>query len=261
MTLTRRPLIGLPLGRDLPDRPAYLRIRQTYPRAVEQAGGVPVLIPPTSESGHLDRLLEVLDGLVFPGGRDVSPTHYGEARHITTKVDDVLDGLELELARWALERETPVLGICRGQQLLNVALGGKLVQDLPSQRPGSLPHTQEPREPRTELSHSIELEAGCRLAGIFGAQTFEVNSFHHQAIEKLGRGLRPVGWAPDGVVEALESTEHPWLLTVQFHPEDLVGFHEPSQRLFRAFVQAAAGQRGSTTSNGASSAVSPARRV
>ena len=123
----------------------------------------------------------------------------------------------------------PTLGICRGQQLLNVALGGSLIQHLDDHRqPGD----------RTALTQPLTVAPGSRLAEIFGSTRIEVNTMHHQAVDQLGRGLSAVAWAEDGTIEGLESTQHPWLLMVQFHPEELVDFHEPSQRLFAAFVEA-----------------------
>src|SRR5204863_8674015 len=119
----------------------------------------------------------------------------------------------------------------------NVALGGSLVQDLPS---SGMDHPQSDAAIRDHLAHPIDVEAGSRLAAIFGATRFDVNCFHHQAVKQPGRGLKPVGWSPDGVIQAVESTEHPWLLAVQFHPENLVASHEPSRRLFEAFVAACA---------------------
>lgn len=231
---SRRPLIGLTVGRDLARDPSYLRLRDTYPRAVERAGGIPVLVPPMDDEAALEQLLERLDGLVFPGGIDVHPSHFGEQPHPTTQVDEVLDRLELYAARWAAERPIPTLGICRGQQLLNVALGGSLIQDLPSE--GRDGHRQQ--GDRADLSHRLRVAPGSRLASICGSLEFQTNTFHHQAIRHLGRGLRAVAWTDDGVVEGIESTEHPWLLAVQFHPEDLAAFHTPSQRLFQALVAA-----------------------
>lgn len=238
MADARRPLIGITVGPQTA-RPAesrggdYLRLRRTYTDAVVAAGGVPVLVPPMEDPSALRELLGLLDGLVFPGGLDVDPARYGAPRDPTTEVDPVVDALELEVAAWTVARDQPVLGICRGQQLLNVALGGSLIQDLPK-----APVLHRQAAERHELSHLIRVAEGSRLVEILGGTTVEVNSFHHQAVDRLGRGLRPVAWAPDGVVEGLESDEHAWLLTVQFHPEDLVGHHEPSRRLFRAFVEA-----------------------
>jgi putative glutamine amidotransferase len=227
--LTERPLIGLTIGPEA-EGSGYLRLRSTYPRAIEQAGGVPVLIPPV-EDQSLSVLLGALDGLVLPGGADVDPAYYGESREERTEVIAGLDRLELAVSRWAVASDIPTLGICRGQQVLNVACGGKLLQHI---------HHHKQGEPRDRLVHSLRVREDSRLAEILGSTEIEVNTHHHQAVraDALGSGLRPVAWSPDGIVEGLESDTHLWLLAVQFHPEDLVGFHAPSQRLFRAFVQA-----------------------
>lgn len=235
---SRRPLIGIPIGLHTDRRGrVYLQLPEAYSSAIVLAGGAPILIPPIDDQDALDRILGTLDGMVFPGGLDVHPQHFGEPLHPTVSFDAPLDALELNLARWAIEREVTTLGICRGQQLLNVALGGTLIQDLPS---AGTEHPQSNLAVRDELAHTIDVSADSRLAAIFGATSFGVNSFHHQAVKALGRGLKAVAWSPDGVVEAVESTEHPWLLAVQFHPENLVASHEPSRRLFAAFVAACA---------------------
>ena len=237
----RRPLIGISIGRHV-DRAgrAYVRLPESYGLALAAAGGAPVLVPPldpTRDADALERIFASLDGMLFPGGLDVHPSHFGEAIHPTVEVDEPLDALELTLARWAAEREVTTLGICRGQQLLNVALGGSLIQDLPTH---GIQHPQSNAAIRNEQAHTIQVEPDSRLAAIFGETTFGVNSFHHQAIASPGRGLKPVAWSPDGVIEGVESTEHPWLLAVQFHPENLVPAHAPSARLFEAFVAACA---------------------
>jgi putative glutamine amidotransferase len=228
-----RPLIGLTVG---PENGTsdYIHLRGTYVRAVEGAGGMPVLLPALTHAEAWLPALERLDGLIFPGGLDVAPAEYGETPHPTVEVNPPLDRLELTVARWAARTDVPVLGICRGQQLLNVALGGSLVQHLE--------HHRQP-EPHGALSHRIRVEPDSHLADLLGATDLQVNSHHHQAVARLGDGLRAVAWAPDGVIEGIESTSHPWLVAVQFHPEDLVGFHEPSQRLFAAFVEACSSRR------------------
>jgi putative glutamine amidotransferase len=228
---TRRPLIGLtigPEGHPDPDRLTYLRLRTTYVRAVELAGGAPVIVPPT-EPDVLIATLERLDGIVFPGGLDIDPSAYGQRRHARTEVNEGLDAVELPAAHWAVHADVPVLGICRGQQLINVARGGSLVQHVE--------HHQQ-QTSRHELSHALRVEAGSRLANALGATTLQVNSLHHQVVDGLGAGLRAVAWSPDGLVEGLEGVDHPWLVCVQYHPEDLVEAHAPSQRLLEAFVSA-----------------------
>lgn len=236
---SRPPIIGITAGRHVARRTGrvYTQLPLSYSLAIEAAGGLPLLIPTLADESTLAHIFEGLDGIMFPGGVDVDPARYGEAAHPTVDIDEALDGPELFLARLAVERELTTLGVCRGQQLLNVALGGTLYQDLPS---AGLPHVQSQPGVRDELAHPIEVEAGSRLAAVFGSTRFEVNSFHHQGIRVLGRGLRPVAWAPDGVIEGVESVEHPWLLAAQFHPEDMVAISEPCRRLFAAFVAACA---------------------
>lgn len=222
------PLIGITMGPDQPGSP-FLQLRASYAQAIETAGGLPVLVPPMQPE-TVSTLLERLDGIVFPGGADVDPAEYGEAPHPKTDSNPDLDHLELAVARWAIRSDVPTLGICRGQQLLNVALGGTLVQHVDGHRqPGD----------RTALTQTLSVSAGSRLADVLGSTLIEVNTMHHQAVKALGRGLRAVAWATsDGTIEGVESEEHPWLLMVQFHPEELVGFHQPSQRLFAEFVEA-----------------------
>jgi putative glutamine amidotransferase len=151
-------------------------------------------------------------------------------------VDEALDAVELALGRWALGDGKPVLGICRGQQTLNVAAGGTLYQDIASQLPGAAPH-QFP-EARTALVHDLRVEPRSRLATVLGEDRLAVNSIHHQAVERLAPDLRATAWAPDGVIEGVEHPSHPFALAVQFHPEELVPDHAPSARLFAAFVAA-----------------------
>ena len=214
-----RPLVGLTIG---PENASshYLRLRQTYPAAIEAAGGVPVLLPPMADDALVE-LLRRLDALVFPGGLDVDPAEYGEEPQPLTEVNPQLDQLELSVARWAASSDVPVLGICRGQQLLNVALGGSLVQHMENHRQSG---------DRSTPFHGMSVEPGSRLAGLLGATEIQVNSHHHQAVRVLGDGLRAVAWAPDGTIEGVESTRHSWLVAVQFHPEDMVGSHRPSRR-------------------------------
>jgi putative glutamine amidotransferase len=235
------PLIGIPSARLAPHGayPAGYRQNAAYVRSVVEAGGLPVLLPLFDDDTLLRTLYERLDGLLLPGGGDVDPVLYGEVQrpeYGLVGVDSLLDHVELELARWALADERPVLGICRGQQTLNVAAGGTLFQDIAHQVPDALAH-QQPQE-RQKLVHSIVVAPDSRLARVLGATNVRVNSIHHQAVARLGPGLRDVAHAPDGVVEGLEHGGHPFALAVQFHPEELTPDHAPSVRLFAAFVAA-----------------------
>jgi putative glutamine amidotransferase len=222
-----RPLIGITVGPREAGSP-YLQQRTSYPRAIELSGGLPVLVPPLAIE-TLRGILERLDGIVFPGGADVDPSEYGETPQPKTEFNRDLDRLELAVAHWAIESQLPTLGICRGQQLLNVALGGSLIQHLDDHRQSG---------DRAALTQPLTLAPGSRLAEIFGATHIQANTLHHQAVKDVAPGLTATAWAEDGTIEGMESQRHPWLVMVQFHPEELVGFHEPSQRLFSEFVTA-----------------------
>jgi putative glutamine amidotransferase len=232
-----RPLIGITTGPAEPESP-FLQQRAAYARSVAVAGGLPVLIPGPLDAATLDELLPRLDGVLLPGGADVEPSLYGAAREARTETNPPLDELELHVARWLLARDRPILGICRGQQLLNVALGGTLVQHLDDHRQ---------RGDRQALTHALTVAPDSRLAEILGTTQTAVNTMHHQAVRDVARGLTAVAWAADGTIEGLEGTTHPWLLMVQFHPEELVDVHAPSARLFEAFVAACAARMSAPT--------------
>lgn len=202
------------------------------------AGGNPLLIPPLADSSLLREIFDTIHGLLLPGGADLQPSLYGAAPHPRLgEVDPNLDVTEMALARWAIEEERPVLGICRGQQSLNVAAGGTLYQDIPSELAGVLAHRVNPRD---HLAHEITVEPDSRLADLLGATRLSVNSLHHQAVNDVAPGFVVVARAPDGVIEGLERPDHPFAVAVQFHPEELVPGHEASERLLRRFIEAAA---------------------
>lgn len=213
--------------------------------ALERAGGIPVVIPCNLASETLRLLYERVDGVLLPGGGDVDPAQYGAEMHPTTNsIDPDRDQTEITVARWAVAENMPIMGICRGHQVFNVALGGTLIQDIPSVIEPSLVHDSEPSVPRNLLAHSVRVEAESCLAGILNDTQPMVNSIHHQAVEKLAPNVRATAYSPDGVVEALEVPEHPFALTVQWHPEDLVDDSQSMLDLFRAFVAAAAQRHG-----------------
>lgn len=231
------PVIGITTyGRD--ERGRYA-LPSAYVAAVERAGGVPVLIPPLPAQAA--RYLELVDGFVLAGGGDLDPGHYGGDTHETLySIDPERDALELELARHIVERRQPALAICRGLQVVNVALGGTLIEHLPAVVGEDVLHRAPPREP---TPHPVRLKAGSRLAAIAGATEFAPMSWHHQAIRALAPGLEAVASAPDGTIEAVELPSHPWLIAVQWHPE-LTAQEDPAQqRLFDALVAAAPSNR------------------
>jgi putative glutamine amidotransferase len=221
-------------------------VNAAYVRSVIRSGGIPLVLPPLLGDAHAGAVLEVLDGLVLSGGEDVDPGRYGQQPHPTVRdnIDPLRDAQELALFQEAWRRRTPVLAICRGIQLVNVALGGSLWQDLPSDRPGGLGHNQP--DDRTARTHPVELTPGSRLAQAVGATRIEVNSFHHQSIRELATGLVITGRAPDGEIEGVETGPGaPWLLAVQWHPEEF-HHHEgaPDHGLFHALTQEALQSRG-----------------
>ena len=232
------PLIGITAGND-PSHPDFYVLRWDYVRSVELNGGVPVVLAPSGAALH-PALLSRLDGLMLTGGLDIQPSLYGQGAHpAVTKTSAERDEFELKLLRVALEADLPVLAICRGQQVLNVALGGTLIQDLPSQVGTTVSHDDKAR-PRAGIAHRVTLVPGSKLHALLGADEIEVNSFHHQAIGKPGRGLVPAAFAPDGVVEGVELPGARFVVGVQWHPEAF--WHEPQLfgPLFRALVEAAA---------------------
>ena len=243
-----RPLIGVTTSEvRVPDhveptpqsdpRRAEMALGMKYLVAIERAGGLPVVMPPL-EMDAVEPLLDRLDGLCLSGGPDMDPGTYGGHYHPKLgPTEPLLDRFELAITRAADAREMPILAICRGQQLLNVARGGTLYQDLPDQRASDIAH----RLPGKNMhgAHTVEIEPGSRLGrALGGLSTAHVNSYHHQAVQDLGRGVKPVAWAPDGVVEGIELSDRGFGLGVQWHAEAIV--EQPEQlALFREFVEAA----------------------
>lgn len=242
--MSARPVIAISTNRVHVDNgpiSAYpmTYVGEDYPRAVLAAGGTPVLLAlhdPDAYPGVAAQQLEHADGLLLSGGVDVSPLTYGEQPHARLGATiPERDRFELALIAEARRRELPVLAICRGIQMLNVAYGGTLYQDLPSQFPGAIQHDQA--SARHVLSHHVEVAAGSRLAGLLGdAGTIGVTSFHHQALKRVGEGLAVVATAPDGLVEAVEATDHPWIVGVQWHPEMSHPLDPAATSLFAGFV-------------------------
>lgn len=238
-----KPLIGMPSARDKSQRFFGLAVfvqNQAYLRALAAAGAAPVTIPLHLDESTLRAIYDRLDGLFLPGGEDLDPAEYGEENHeLLGAVDQERDRTELLLARWAVQDGKPLLAVCRGMQLLNVATGGSLYQDIRALRDGSEQHDYfPPKYERVRISHSVHIADNSPLAPIYGRQT-DVNSMHHQAVKELGRGCRAIAWAPDGVVEAVQVTAHPFALGVQWHPEELASLdgHQEHSLLFNAFVE------------------------
>jgi putative glutamine amidotransferase len=253
----RRPLIGIttyhrdrtPDATGRPEGRERFHVPASYVDAVRAAGGLPVLLPPGDP--HPEEILEALDGLVLCGGGDIDPALFGGASGHAAQYSTCAerDGFELALARDALARRTPLLAICRGLQVLNVALGGDLHVHLPDVVGEQVAHRLS-RE--RHVYHPVHVAPGSRLAEVLGTAELDVPSWHHQAVSRLGEGLRAVAWAADGTVEALELHAHPEVLAVQWHPE----LHPPAppsphSRLFAALVGRARGRVLRPTGGGA----------
>ncbi|HWR38296.1 MAG TPA: gamma-glutamyl-gamma-aminobutyrate hydrolase family protein [Patescibacteria group bacterium] len=210
-----------------------------YVESVVRAGGIPLLLPPVSDRALIREQLEVVDGLILSGGADVSPLAFGEEpiEKLGT-VDDCRDQFELELARLAAGEKKPLLGICRGIQVLNVAYGGTLFQDLGQIEGCNIKHFQSTTY-RDAVTHTVVIEPGSALADIVGAETVQVNSFHHQSLKKVAPGLSVTAYSRDGVVEAVESRGEHFVLGIQWHPELLTGKYPAMLALFEALIKVA----------------------
>lgn len=244
-----KPLIGVTPDFNAGDRKewggreATFFLRARYIRAIEDLGGVPVILPLAEDPADRRRLLKDLDGLLLTGsGPDLAPALYGERQRYKFQVMSRRRAeFELDAARRAAAADLPVFGICGGMQAINVAFGGSLIQDIASQVESPLPHRQ--RGAATTLSHAVEVAPGSLLRRIVGQARIRVNSSHHQSVKRVAPALVASATAPDGVIEAIESPRHRFLLGVQWHPEFLYDRHAFHRRLFTAFLNAARHRR------------------
>ena len=239
--MVRSPLIGVSTSITVGTQPERAYVNSAYLFAVQQAGGIPVPLPPQLSPHALSAIAGMLDGLLLTGGGDMDPACFGETPHPTLyDVAPSRDALETSAVGIALDRGWPILAVCRGIQVLNVALGGTLYQDVGSDPGTPIAHGQ--KEPRAQPTHAVKLAPDSRLATAMGTDAVDVNSMHHQAVKALGQGLRAVAWAPDQIVEGVELDDTARLvLGVQWHPEELVHHSDAARRLFAALVEAARG--------------------
>ncbi|MBV9773894.1 MAG: gamma-glutamyl-gamma-aminobutyrate hydrolase family protein [Gemmatimonadetes bacterium] len=247
--MQHRPVIGIPtqnlqsIDRIPEDLPASWVMNQRYFLACTSVGALPWMVPLLDDDPETLRgIYDNLDGIFLAGGVDVDPSSYGDDRHdLCGRTDLPRDYVELQFARWALEDGKPVLGVCRGMQVINVAAGGTLYQDCADQYPDAIKHDYFPGAgwARDYLAHEVRLEEGTRLRRLFGADEVMVNSMHHQGIRRMGRGLTASAVSPDGLVEAVEGTGDAFLVGVQWHPEMLIDTDEGTRRLFEEFIESA----------------------
>lgn len=239
-----KPLILITVGRQNPATPrgevqfVTAGCDLDYALATARAGGAPLLFPPLDDAEAIASAVAAVDGVMLTGGGDMVSLAYGEEPHVASKLQDpTRDAMELAVTHGALERGLPILGVCRGAQVLNVALGGTLIQDIPSQVPSGIKHFSEGME--TVLLHTITIEPGSLLAQLFGTGKTAINTWHHQAVKELGRGLRVSARSPDGVIEAIEADDGRPILGVQFHPEECAARYPLFQTLFDWLVREA----------------------
>jgi putative glutamine amidotransferase len=229
-----RPLIGITTNHS--DREKEVRLSRYYVEAVAAAGGLPVLLPPVREQEIITDYLERIDGLLLSGGGDIDPLIYGEdPLPENGRLDPLRDNFELELVKRALERELSILGICKGCQVLNIAFGGSLYQDLYRQKSAVLKHVQE--APRWYPTHRVRIEADSHLYRIVRQELIEVNSIHHQAIKEVSPCFKVAAYSADGVIEAIEKKEGAFVLGVQWHPECLWQDSKENFNIFKEFIE------------------------
>ncbi|MEG0687418.1 MAG: gamma-glutamyl-gamma-aminobutyrate hydrolase family protein [Hungatella sp.] len=221
-----------------------IRMGPTYLHAIAKAGAIPVLLPLEAAKEDLVQLVDTFDGFIFTGGPDIHPFYFGEETQGSCgNASEARDTLELALLPLVMAAGKPILGICRGLQLINVALGGTLYQDLPSQFKEDVPTAHTQPFAYTLPAHHVTVAEGTLLAGIAAASEISVNSIHHQAIKDLAPGLTASGYAPNGLIEAAEKSDYPYLLGVQWHPEYLRDKDACSARLFQSFLDHCAAAR------------------
>ncbi|MDI7246127.1 MAG: gamma-glutamyl-gamma-aminobutyrate hydrolase family protein [Bacillota bacterium] len=241
-----RPLVGVTCSSSGPNETGESKrytLPHDYIHALARAGGDAVILPATCDDGESAvRLAGTLGGILLSGGADLDPRHFGEDPHpCVGHIDPERDAFELALVRAAIQAGTPILAICRGIQVLNVAMGGTLYQDIASQVNGAIKHKQD--APRYHASHKVVVERHSKLAGMVGAGEVSVNSFHHQAVREVAPGFFVSARATDGVIEGIESAHDLFVVGVQWHPECMTCAHPAMLEIFEAFVAEAAARR------------------
>jgi len=219
-----------------PSRYAFDFLKTEYHRSITEAGGIPCPLVNTEDNKIIDEYIDMIDGLMVTGGDDMDPEYFGQKPHKSiTLTSPRRDRFELEIIRLALKKDIPIFGICRGHQVINIALGGTIFQDLSCAPFETLRHS-DPKEVKNRF-HKVKILKGTILSAIIGSSSIEVYSSHHQIIDKIGKRLLASAYSPDGVIEGLEGPEYRFLVTVQWHPE-MISRRAHSKKLFKAFVKA-----------------------
>lgn len=235
-----RPIVGIPAASLESDGVLGGRaclVNQSFVRVLEEEGAVPIVLPLVREEQTLRVMYGKIDGLLLAGGVDIDPSYFGEAPHPKLgKVDAQRDWMELLVTPWALSEGMPILGICRGIQVLSVAAGGNIWQDIAAQKSGAMEHLYATTS-ANKIAHKVSIVPGSRLSDMFPSGELSVNSFHHQAVKDVGGGLTVTAVAPDGIIEAVEKQGKSWVIGVQWHPEWLLDDNPAMRRLFKEFVR------------------------
>lgn len=231
-----KPIIGITVFQEKEIEKSFSLVSNNYLNAVENAGGIPLFIPVSEDMEDVKSYLDMVDAIIFSGGEGVGPINFGEnPSKFISNINHSRDSFELALFEEAYNRDMPILGVCRGAQLINVALGGNLYQDIFSEIPNC--HGHMPSEMQVyDLFHLIDIKEESKLFDILKKAELEVNSFHHQAIKNIGKDLKVTATAKDGVIEGIESLSRKFLVGVQWHPEDLTLKHKEFLKLFKALV-------------------------
>lgn len=241
-----KPIIGITTGeiinRDRPWADYVLGQSHAYSDAIVAAGGSPIILPIINDDAAISSQLKILDGILFAGGDDVGPAYYGEEPYDSVENSEARDSYEMKLISQAFARDIPILGICRGMQLINIARGGNMYQDIPTDLPNTLNHHRSSHEKNDAfLSHNLNVLPETVLAKILNKNNIQTNSRHHQAVRSVGAGLKVNAYAEDNIVEGIEDASAKFLVGVQSHPESLFSKAESAWfPLFQAFVKAAA---------------------
>lgn len=237
-----RPIIGISTNFQTVESGKFvgmerIYLNRDYVDAVEKAGGIPILLPPTKDSESIEKMVAICNGFILSGGGDINPLLFNSSPHPKLEgIHTELDRAQISLTHTILETDKPLLAICRGAQLLNVALGGTLWQDMSEIPTPTILHSQI--APRADKIHQVHIVKNSITGQLFGEQ-ITVNSFHHQSINTVGKDLQVIATADDGVIEAIEMTEHTFVLGIQWHPEMLLTASDESLLLFRKFIDIA----------------------
>lgn len=241
-----KPIILIPTPVQDPEMRRFA-MGKNYVRSLIECGAAPVMLPTGLDLQSVHEMYAQVDGVLFTGGSDIDPAYFGEARHPETYgIDADRDEVEVALTQWTMQDDKPAFSICRGIQVVNVALGGSLIQDIPSQwQAGNLLEHRGHKigAARDQVLHDVCVEPNCKLASILGAGNVGTNSFHHQALGRIGDGLVITSRAPDGIIESVEAPDRRWFVGVQWHPEEMTAGRADMMALFQSFVDACSGKR------------------